>query len=201
MAGGKMSPRQKMINMMYLVLMALLALNVSAEILKSFYLFERSFNTAAMSIDSKSQGTIKALEKALGEKPEKTKPYMDRAKAAQKTTKEFVDYLDGITKKVEGWYDGRDPETGALVSPDQMEDHARYFTVDNNGANGKEFQAKINETREKLAGYLKPQVPGMAKDSTNIETLDLYKSALNASQLIAEDDKNGVSGVSWINEN
>ena len=101
MAGGKMSPRQKMINMMYLVLMALLALNVSAEILKSFYLFERSFNTAAMSIDSKSQGTIKALEKALGEKPEKTKPYMDRAKAAQKTTKEFVDYLDGITKKVE----------------------------------------------------------------------------------------------------
>ena len=35
MAGGKMSPRQKMINMMYLVLMALLALNVSKEILKS----------------------------------------------------------------------------------------------------------------------------------------------------------------------
>ncbi len=201
MAGGKMSPRQKMINMMYLVLMALLALNVSAEILKSFYLFERSFNTAAMSIDSKSQGTMKALQKALGEKPEKTKPYMDRAKAAQKTTKDFVDYLDGITKKVEEWYDGRDPETGALVSPDQMEDHARYFTVIDNGANGKEFQKRINDTREKLASYLKPVVPGMAQDSTNIETMDLYKSAINASQLIAEDDKSGVSGGTWINEN
>ena len=89
MAGGKMSPRQKMINMMYLVLMALLALNVSAEILKSFYLFERSFNTAAMSIDSKSQGTIKALEKALGEKPEKTKPSWaetERAKSVKVTS-------------------------------------------------------------------------------------------------------------------
>ena len=46
MAGGNVSPRQKMINMMYLVLMALLALNVSKEILDSFHLFEVSFNMA-----------------------------------------------------------------------------------------------------------------------------------------------------------
>ena len=37
MAGGKLSPRQKMINMMYLVLTALLALNVSKEVLNSFF--------------------------------------------------------------------------------------------------------------------------------------------------------------------
>ena len=36
MASGKLSPRQKMINMMYLVLTALLALNVSKEVLNSF---------------------------------------------------------------------------------------------------------------------------------------------------------------------
>ena len=37
MAGGNLSPRQKMINMMYLVLTALLALNVSKEVLNSFF--------------------------------------------------------------------------------------------------------------------------------------------------------------------
>ena len=37
MASGKLSPRQKMINMMYLVLTALLALNVSKEVLNSFF--------------------------------------------------------------------------------------------------------------------------------------------------------------------
>ena len=38
MAGGKLTPRQKMINMMYLVLTALLALNVSTEVLNAFHL-------------------------------------------------------------------------------------------------------------------------------------------------------------------
>ena len=57
MAGGKLSPRQKMINMMYLVLMALLALNVSKEILKSFHLFEQSFNNAE---DNKIRKYLKA---------------------------------------------------------------------------------------------------------------------------------------------
>ena len=41
MAGGKLSPRQKMINMMYLVLLALLAMNVSAEILNAFELKDK----------------------------------------------------------------------------------------------------------------------------------------------------------------
>ena len=45
MAGGKTTPRQKMINMMYLVLTALLALNVSKEIIKAFNLIENSLNT------------------------------------------------------------------------------------------------------------------------------------------------------------
>lgn len=66
-----MSPRQKMINMMYLVLMALLALNVSKEILKSFHLFEQSFNNAADAIDRKNTTTLGALQKQMDEKPGK----------------------------------------------------------------------------------------------------------------------------------
>lgn len=46
MAGGKLSPRQKMINMMYLVLTALLALNVSKEIIKAFNLIENSLDNS-----------------------------------------------------------------------------------------------------------------------------------------------------------
>ncbi len=42
MAGGKVSPRQKMINMMYLVLTALLALNVTKEILLAFTVIDNS---------------------------------------------------------------------------------------------------------------------------------------------------------------
>ena len=46
MASGKLSPRQRMINMMYLVLTALLALNVSKEVLNSFFEVNRGIESS-----------------------------------------------------------------------------------------------------------------------------------------------------------
>src|SRR6187402_1514763 len=62
MAGGNLSPRQKMINMMYLVLTAMLALNVSAEILKAFHMVEVSMDKAGVNIDEKNKNSLKAIE-------------------------------------------------------------------------------------------------------------------------------------------
>ncbi len=196
MAGGKMSPRQKMINMMYLVLMALLALNVSKEILKSFHLFEKSFNAAALNIDSKSLSTMKALDKAMDEKKAKTEPYMNRALAVRKETAEFLKYIDDINVKIEEWYGGREEQeegvigVTALISPDQMEDHAKFYT-ENNYAEGFAVAKRINEAREKIASYLKPKAPGLT-DSTNIKDNKLYADAEATSQLRAGTDKQWV---------
>jgi hypothetical protein len=54
MAGGKVSPRQKMINMMYLVLTALLALNVSKEVLLSFQVIGDSLSRSASELNKKN---------------------------------------------------------------------------------------------------------------------------------------------------
>ena len=43
MASGKLSPRQKMINLMYLVLIAMLALNMSKEVLTAFGIMNEQF--------------------------------------------------------------------------------------------------------------------------------------------------------------
>jgi len=67
MAGGKTTPRQKMINMMYLVLTALLALNVSKEIIKAFNLIENSLNTSTSNIKAKNEMTLKAIGKEENE--------------------------------------------------------------------------------------------------------------------------------------
>ena len=58
MASGKLTPRQKMINMMYLVLLALLALNVSKEILKAFHLMEVTFVQSNKNIDDKNKNIV-----------------------------------------------------------------------------------------------------------------------------------------------
>ena len=63
MAGGKLSARQKMINMMYLVLTALLALNVSKEIIKAFNLMENSLDNSTLNIDQKNRTVIEGVVK------------------------------------------------------------------------------------------------------------------------------------------
>ena len=65
MAGGKETPRQKMIGMMYLVLTALLALNVSKEILNSFVLINDSLEVTNQNFTGKNQSQYSAFDAAL----------------------------------------------------------------------------------------------------------------------------------------
>ena len=58
-------PRQKMINIMYLVLTALLALNVSSEILNAFKTIEQSLTNANVIIQKKNTDIIKSLQNKL----------------------------------------------------------------------------------------------------------------------------------------
>ena len=195
MAGGKLSPRQKMINMMYLVLMALLALNVSKEILKSFHLFEQSFNNAALNIDAKNKATFAALQKSSDEKPLKTKPYIDRARKAQSISDGFIKYVDGLISTVENLYGGDEArnEEGEMLAADQMEKHANYFV---NEGHGKEFQDKINKAREELLNILKPDP---SDTLYNIKTNEVYDEAKASCQLWAKEPTSGKGN--WVSEN
>lgn len=58
-------PRQKMINLMYLVLTALLALNVSSEILNAFKTVDRSLQNANAIVDKKDDDIMKSFQKLL----------------------------------------------------------------------------------------------------------------------------------------
>ena len=62
-------PRQKMINIMYLVLTAILALNVSAEILNAFKVVDDSLLKSNVSIDGSNDNLLKSLQQKLA-KPE-----------------------------------------------------------------------------------------------------------------------------------
>src|SRR5688572_27625940 len=122
MAGGKVSVRQKMINMMYLVLRALLALNVSAEILKAFYLVEISMNKSGMNIDEKNKAILADFEFSLKNTPEKTRPFYDNAQIAHKETQEFVKFVEDLKVKFEAGTGGRQ-EDGQLEGSKDMDYH------------------------------------------------------------------------------
>jgi gliding motility-associated protein GldM len=79
MAGGNLSPRQKMINMMYLVLTALLALNVSKEVLNSFFEVNKGIERTTNNFNTKNASTYSAFKNAASNNPEKYQEVSDKA--------------------------------------------------------------------------------------------------------------------------
>ena len=77
MAAGNLSPRQKMINMMYLVLTALLALNVSKEVLNSFFEVNKGIERTTNNFKFKKAETYSAFDNAADNNPEKYKEVRD----------------------------------------------------------------------------------------------------------------------------
>lgn len=154
MAGGKVSVRQKMINMMYLVLTALLALNVSKDILHAFHLVEVSMNKSGVNIDQKNDLILSAFKADFAKRPEKVGPFYDKAKKADKIAGDFVKYVDELKAKVEEGAGGRknegDPQA-ELAMNDNIEMHANMLINEGVGA---ELKAKINKTREDLLALL-----------------------------------------------
>ena len=112
MAGGKLSPRQKMVNLMYLVFIAMLALNMSKEVLSAFGLMNEKFDAANLSAESMNASMLQALDKKAGEDAHFIQAAADAKKVAE-ISKNFYEYLGTLkadaTEGIEV-----DEETGKL---------------------------------------------------------------------------------------
>lgn len=100
MSGGKETPRQKMIGMMYLVLTALLALNVSKEILQAFVIVEGGLNTTNENFDIKNKTLYSKFDKAMADNPAKTKPFYDKALIVKKRSVELCKMIDEVKSEL-----------------------------------------------------------------------------------------------------
>mgnify|MGYP001358469035 FL=1 len=86
MASGKLTPRQKMINMMYLVLTALLALNVSKEIINAFITIDEGITASNLNVIKKNQQVMDAFATAAQADAVKAKPYQEKANQVHKAS-------------------------------------------------------------------------------------------------------------------
>ena len=100
MAGAKETPRQKMIGMMYLVLTALLALNISKEILNGFVKVERGLRRTDETIQAKSRELMFDFDVKYAQNQEKVKPYYDAAKDIEKDADELYDHITQLKANI-----------------------------------------------------------------------------------------------------
>ena len=78
------TPRQKMINMMYIVLTAMLALNVAAEVLEAFRVVDSSLIQTMSTVDMKNDQVYNAFSQAYIQNPTKVKDWKDKAELVKK---------------------------------------------------------------------------------------------------------------------
>ena len=90
-------PRQLMINLMYLVLMALLALNVSAEIINAFFALDKGNKESMGVINTQLDETEKGLKKLMEEESKKAyQPILPAVAEVRASSKEFVSYVNEL---------------------------------------------------------------------------------------------------------
>ena len=96
MAGVKETPRQKMISMMYLVLTALLALNVSNSVLDKFLLIDKSLEQAISEKSTLNSSTVGRIENSVNEAGNRPKDVavLEKAKMVRQNTKEILENLN-----------------------------------------------------------------------------------------------------------
>ena len=100
MSGGNLSPRQKMIGMMYLVLTALLALNVSKEILDAFVLINTSLENTVINYEEKNESLYSDFTVAKQFDPKKVTPLWKKAQEAKKLSTDLIDYIKKLQIKL-----------------------------------------------------------------------------------------------------
>jgi gliding motility-associated protein GldM len=100
MAGYKETPRQKMIAMMYLVLTALLALNVSKEILDAFLVVNKSMESTNESVAAKISEKYAQFEHQYKMNNTKVGPYWERAENVKKEADNLIEYLNYLKYKL-----------------------------------------------------------------------------------------------------
>ncbi|MBV6439317.1 MAG: hypothetical protein EPGJADBJ_00956 [Saprospiraceae bacterium] len=142
-------PRQLMINLMYLVLTALLALNVSAEVMNAFFSLDKGMKNSREIVQRNNEAMINGInEQAKAYPSPKNDELANKAKEAQRIADEFVSYMDGIRTKLFEIAKGPSKENPDIPQDIRNKDVTTNLFI--NEGLGNEIEAKIKETREKL---------------------------------------------------
>jgi gliding motility-associated protein GldM len=196
MGHGKETPRQKMIGMMYLVLTALLALNVSKQVLDAFVLVDEGLSQTNENFTQKNNALYDEMNQLAASNPTKVKPWQDKAHEIQKMANELVTFIHQSKVELIQRADKNDEATkeknkidGSKVSAkDNMDIPTNFMVGENNKGRGRDIKDKLAAFREYCLKWVKEEHKDVR--SSIEKTLD------------TEDPKVGADGVkhTWESE-
>jgi gliding motility-associated protein GldM len=161
-------PRQKMINLMYLVLTALLALNVSSEILNAFKVVDKSLQNSSTNLTNANKTLYTSLEEKLKHPESQANALIwePKAQAAKKLSDDLNNYIEDLKKelKTEAGLEMRDGKES--FKEDNLEAATRLF--DTKGK-GKELEAKLTAYKGAMLG-IDPEIKSKFESTFPVDT-------------------------------
>ncbi|WP_298498099.1 gliding motility protein GldM [uncultured Algibacter sp.] len=151
MAGNNLSPRQKMINLMYLIFIAMLALNMSKEVLSAFGLMNEKLTESNEATEARNASFVASLDVKAEDQPEKYKPLKAKADQIDDLAHKFDAYLTDLKGKMTAKID--DPTDYEIMDKgDYLDEH--FFKGDKIKEDGQEFLSQMKAFREGVSKIL-----------------------------------------------
>ena len=167
MAGGKETPRQKMIGMMYLVLTALLALQVSNAVLEKFIFINGTLEELVNENIEKNSKAISSIQAAVEEKGNREADInaLNKAKQVRELTSSLMAKMESLKDQMIEITGGYDPKTGELIG---AKDYDKVASLMLNSPVGKTFEQELDEYVTQLNEIAGTNYDQLTKDAKEI---------------------------------
>src|SRR6056297_546334 len=182
MGHGKETPRQKMIGMMYLVLTAMLALNVSAEVLDAFSAVDEGLNKTTHNYVQKNKELYKEFDEQYAINQTKVKPWKEKSDEVKRRSEELFSYIQNLKLEIVRENQGEDTEAitedGEIVNDliagkDKYDVSTRILIGSNNNGKAFDFKKMIADYRDYLISLCDPNDQRVIQSiESNLDTSD-----------------------------
>lgn len=163
MAGNstKLTPRQKMINLMYIVLTAMLALNVSSDVLNGFRQVEEGLGRTTSTAAVRNEALYEQLAEFNEQNPEKGGVWYNESLALRERTTQLYNYMDSLKVLIVKKADGKDGDVNNIESQDDLE-AASYVMLSPAMRHGGRLRESIESYREYVSSLMPDTVKRQA---------------------------------------
>ena len=148
-----MSPRQKMINLMYIVLTAMLALNVSSDVLNGFNVVEQGLERTNQTLTARNRALLGELQAFAAKYPKTGQQWLDQGTRICNTTDSLYDYIDALKLKIVRAADGPTGRVDKINAQDNL-DAAAQVMLPPTGHSGQELKQRVNAYCQNITSYL-----------------------------------------------
>ena len=145
------SPRQKMINLMYVVLMAMLALNVSTEVLNGFSIVEESLKRTTQNASLENLVIYDDFAVQMKKNPQKVKQWYDKSQKVKQMSDDLYNLADELKLAIVQEADGSDGDVQNIRNKEDLEAANQVMLSPNRGRGKELYNAIINYRTQMLS--------------------------------------------------